>query len=186
MHPYLIEAVPAPEFELAAAFFIPCDSTSVVLQPVLNGNLTDLSYLWWNGDDAPIVTATGPGPVWLEISNGCTTIRKNAQVAWGTASGDTSLLYMPNVFNPEAGNPENAALRPSFATGITVLEYRLEVFDRWGSMVFRSQQPDEGWTGPALGKMAGPAVFVWILKAKLGYCGREIDLRKTGDVTVIR
>jgi len=163
-----------------------CDSSYTSLHPIMSGDLNGIQYLWWNGAKTPVVLVTESGPVWVEVSNECQTIRREAGVSWGTPGDDNSLVYMPNIFAPEAENAENAVFRPYFAAGLEPRQYLFEVYDRWGSLVFRTGKPEDGWDALVPAKQIDPGVYVWRLEADIDYCGRMIRLKKNGDVTVMR
>ncbi len=71
-------------------------------------------------------------------------------------------IYMANAFTPD-GNGHNDRIKP-------VLTYRPEkysfaVYDRWGSKVFETTDPDEYWYGEINDrKKAAPGVFIYYLK----------------------
>ncbi|MBK8920627.1 MAG: PKD domain-containing protein [Saprospirales bacterium] len=184
--PFAIASIPVPDFELPERVVLPCDQSSVTLQPVFSADPAGWNFLWWNGSADQSVQISEPGQVWLEISNACGRVRKNAQVWWDTSLSEAELVYAPNVFMPEAEKPENAAFRPMLHPDMTVLEYRLDVYDRWGSLLFRSLDPGAGWAGDMHGKTMAPGVCVWLLDARVLYCGREMQLLKTGNVTIAR
>jgi len=183
---FFIEAIPAVAFDLPNPVLIPCDGTPVRVQPTLTGIAADWNYLWWNGSTETAVYVEEAGPVWLEIANACSTVRKNADAVWSTAVGDTALVYLPNVFMPGARDAQNDKFQPMFVPDVTVLEYLLEVYDRWGSLLFRTQQLQEAWAGSARGQVGMPGSYVWRLEAKALHCGREVEIRKTGAVALVR
>ena len=66
------------------------------------------------------------------------------------------LFFMPNSFTPN-GDGYNDILAPKF-TG--VLEYSLQIYDRWGQLIFQSYNPYEGWDG----NNAQQGVFTYLVK----------------------
>jgi gliding motility-associated-like protein len=70
-------------------------------------------------------------------------------------------VYLPNVFSPTADRPENRIFQPQLSTLIGVEDYRLDIFDRWGGLVFSTDDPLEPWAGQYGGTAApaGPYVF---------------------------
>ncbi|HRI59139.1 MAG TPA: hypothetical protein PK228_05440, partial [Saprospiraceae bacterium] len=86
------------------------------------------------------------------------------------------LVYIPNVFNPEA--PDNAIFK--IYGGIDVRIVRsFRIYDRWGSMVHEAGPflPDDysaGWTGMANGQKAGPAVFTYF--AEIEFIDGEVEV----------
>lgn len=66
------------------------------------------------------------------------------------------LFFMPNAFTPN-GDGYNDVLKPEY-TGI--LDYSLQIFDRWGQSVFVSSDPAYGWDG----NNAQDGVYNYIIK----------------------
>ena len=61
-------------------------------------------------------------------------------------------VYLPNVFSPVATQDANREFRPFFNTTLGVTDYLIRVYDRWGALVFESENPDEGWDGTVGGQ----------------------------------
>jgi hypothetical protein len=97
-------------------------------------------------------------------------------------------IYAPNVIKPDDPDGDNARFT-LFARDESIAIIRnLQVFDRWGSMVFSNQNirpndPQAGWDGTDRGEPVNPAVFIWWAKVEL-IDGREVLIK--GDVTVLR
>ena len=62
-------------------------------------------------------------------------------------------------------------------------DYRLEIFNRWGELLFVTEDPEIGWDGYYRGQPAKQDVYVWKAYAKFSD-GRESMLK--GDVTLLR
>jgi gliding motility-associated-like protein len=55
-------------------------------------------------------------------------------------------VYVPNTFTPD-GDDINEVFLPRL-TGIPFMEtYKFEIFDRWGTVIFVTEDPTEAWTG---------------------------------------
>lgn len=54
-------------------------------------------------------------------------------------------IYMPNAFLP-ASSGENSEFRPA-GNGFGIVEYEMTVFDRFGEIVFRTDEFNQGWSG---------------------------------------
>lgn len=181
----VIAPIPALSVSLSNGI-LPCDSSGVRMAPIVSGDSTALSYLWWNGAQGSTVTVLEPGKIWVEVHNACETIRKEASVTWADFNENAEFVYVPNVMAPEALNPENSQFRPFFPAGLVILRYKFEVFDRWGNLMFRDEKQSAGWNGAFRTRDFKPGVCVWQLVAKISYCGQEIEVKKKGDVTVVR
>jgi gliding motility-associated-like protein len=78
-------------------------------------------------------------------------------------------IFIPNVFSPD-GDGLNDEFRV-FAGNPAILIRSLQIYDRWGSLVFSQENfhPDEtrgGWNGTHRGSLLRPAVFVWSLEVE--------------------
>lgn len=165
---------------------LPCDSTAVLLAPAVGGNTVGgVSFLWHNGSTQPQLMGTTTGPVWVEVTNQCETVHRESRINWADA-GKWDQVYIPNVFSEQQPNELNSEFRPFFVAGIEVLNYHFEIFDRWGNLVFTSDNPDESWRGPMVDRMMQGAVFAWQLKADVAFCGRKMTILHAGDVTLLR
>jgi len=56
------------------------------------------------------------------------------------------LYYVPNAFTPD-GDEHNNMFNPVFTSGFDPLTYQFDVYDRWGELIFSSQNPQIGWDG---------------------------------------
>jgi len=56
------------------------------------------------------------------------------------------LYYVPNAFTPD-GDEHNNMFSPVFTSGFTPGSYQFDVYNRWGEMIFSSQNPQIGWDG---------------------------------------
>jgi PKD repeat protein len=65
-----------------------------------------------------------------------------------------------------------------------VAEYHLEIYDRWGTLLFDTHNPDEGWDGiiEKTGEKVKPGVYVYKIDIKFTNGRSRI---RTGDITVI-
>jgi hypothetical protein len=113
--------------------------------------------------------------------NGCTTTA-SAQVIVRVESNE----YAPNVFDPSSEAPNN---RFVIYTGNHVRNVKsLEIFDRWGELVFRSNNyppndPAGGWDGTTRSKKCVSGIYVFVARLEL-INGTEKVL--SGDVLLVR
>jgi hypothetical protein len=178
--------IPPLEVELSNTL-LPCESNGVLLEPMIAGGDTSTTVLvWWNGTKSTTALATETGPVWLEATDVCGTVRKEATVEWVDGGQDISIVYVPNVFRPTSNNPENALFRPIFGSGTSLITFRFSVFDRWGNQLFETRNTGEGWDGVLKGQEINPGVQVWYLEADIVFCGRMVHVERKGNVTIIR
>lgn len=72
-------------------------------------------------------------------------------------------LYMPTAFTPD-GNGKNDVLRPTASSYIQ--EYSMLIINRWGSVMYQSIDPTQGWDGTFGGEYVEPGIYIYIIKLK--------------------
>jgi len=90
------------------------------------------------------------------------------------------VIFIPNAFHP--GGVWNEIFYPSNGF-VSEVNYSLEIFNRWGEMIFKTNDPYEGWDGVTNGRSAPEGVYVYRLKA-MSPTGSDIE--RVGSVTLIR
>lgn len=91
-------------------------------------------------------------------------------------------LYVPNAFTPD-GDGQNDVFRPQ-GEGISQDKYLLRIYNRWGELLFETDDPHEGWDGTKGGEELPHGVYVWELQVKDAYTGEERE--RQGHVTLLR
>lgn len=89
-------------------------------------------------------------------------------------------LLVPNAFSPN-GDGLNDVFKIAHLTSQKVLAF--QVYDRWGNLIFETQDRDKGWDGTYKNKPANADVYQYYIK--LAYPDNYIEEFK-GDVTLVR
>jgi gliding motility-associated-like protein len=158
---------------------VQCGEQIPLIAEAFNGT-GEFSYLW-----------TGPGVQCANCSNAYAIASESA--AYDVVATDENgcfnvaqvisevncNVYIPNAFTPSNGDMVN----PLFLvyTG-SVQEFSFSVYDRWGQLVFSSQNPDVGWNGFNGGKVAAQGVYVYKLNYRFPG-GKEDTL--LGHITLL-
>ena len=72
-----------------------------------------------------------------------------------------SFLAVPNFFTPN-GDGTNDEFRVAYSS---IKTYKCVVFNRWGSVVFTSTNPNIGWNGNVHGKPAAEGTYYYVITA---------------------
>ncbi|MCX6181399.1 MAG: gliding motility-associated C-terminal domain-containing protein [Bacteroidetes bacterium] len=117
-------------------------------------------YLWFDGSTSPIYYAEKEGVynVQLISSYGC--------ITYDSIYVDelcTPVLYVPNAFTPNNDGKNDAFFAQS---SDDLLEYDLKIFDRWGELLFETNDINDGWDGIYRGNLAQIDVYVWKIDYK--------------------
>ncbi|MCX6281951.1 MAG: gliding motility-associated C-terminal domain-containing protein [Bacteroidetes bacterium] len=150
------------------------------LKPITPGN--KVSYRWFQAgdeiseDQTIIVTP-------LET----TTYIANAKICAGEEFYDTVTVYVHQVI-PNAFTPNDDGLNDRFkilglpAENIT--RFQIQIFDRWGQVVYESNNIEEGWDGTFKGKLCPPETYNWIIHYETN--SRKDKISNKGQVMLIR
>jgi|10_taG_2_1085330.scaffolds.fasta_scaffold01934_5 gliding motility-associated-like protein len=88
-------------------------------------------------------------------------------------------IFIPNAFTPN-GDGENDVL---FVRGKMIEKMNLKIYNRWGELVFETDNQQIGWDGKYKEELVQPNVFVYHLQV---WCIDGQEFFKKGNVTVIR
>lgn len=87
----------------------------------------------------------------------------------GIAQSNTNCAFpKSNIFVPDAFSPggKNPIFKPVLI-GIDQKEYSFKIFDRWGRMIFSTNNQENGWDGDiASGNIISTGVYIYLINAK--------------------
>lgn len=91
----------------------------------------------------------------------------------------------PKFYHANAFTPNGDGINDKFAMEIAfIMDYHLEIYNRWGAKVFDSDNPADMWDGRTPnGAYSSEGVYLFVCKGK-SYEGAEVKLM--GSVTLIR
>ncbi len=158
-------------------FLIPsvskCPYNTVTLTPSNNFNL----YRWSNGSNTKSIDVSAKGFYWLDVTdrNGCTG-RDSITVVDSTCP---EYFFMPSAFTPNSDN-HNDKFRPRFSGPLS--GYHLAIYNRWGKLIFSTNDSSAGWDGTVEGHQQALGVYVWL-------CSYTLDGKshnEKGTVVLVR
>ncbi|MCU0347565.1 MAG: gliding motility-associated C-terminal domain-containing protein [Saprospiraceae bacterium] len=127
------------------------------LQDVILSSTSPLpNYFWSTGEFSPEITAGLPGTYSLLSENACGSFQDEVAL-----SGCEPRVYVPTVFSPGSLYDANAFFRP-FASHADILS--LEVFDRWGSMVYYGEGSAAAWDGRHGSRECSQGVYAYLVR----------------------
>jgi gliding motility-associated-like protein len=85
---------------------------------------------------------------------------------------DTVLKYIDirddyNIFIPNTFTPNDDGLNDVFqvkATGVSLSGFTMDIFDRWGNLVYTSKDITVGWDGKESGKKCNDGIYIYKIK----------------------
>lgn len=182
--PITLELFDARDGEIRSSVDV-VEIPSAIIDFGVTGSLQGIDYEWnfgdGNGSDVanPVHEYQYPGIYEVSVRvidiNGCEYLfRKNVEVK------ELITVYVPSAFTPN-GDGFNDNLRMGYHS-ITQLNFQL--YNRWGQMVFQTNNPDFTWNGIGLeGEVVPEGVYVYHVRA-VDVQGRPVE--KTGTITILR
>lgn len=67
------------------------------------------------------------------------------------------MFYIPSAFTPD----EDDKNEEFFGAGIGIRDYRMRIYNRWGEMIFESNEYDYHWDGTYQGKQVQKGVYIY-------------------------
>ena len=148
----------------------------------------DVVYHWSSGETTPVIQIASPGIYTVDISAPCSDVSQTVDVVPGTDCFVAEIhndIYIPNVFSPNGDNI-NDVFTVSYGPDLDVTAMQGSVFDRWGNLVFQSNENPFRWDGLYAGEILQPGVFAYIIKMVFLDSGTERELVFSGDITLLR
>ena len=167
--------------------FVPVPPVANTPMVFFNNSIGGVKYEWLFGDGSSLVKTNMDSVKHLYIRTD--TFRACLVVFNEFGCTDTSchavatlihpLLDVPNAFTPGRFG-ENGIIKV-YGFGITHLIFR--IYNRWGQIVFQTNDPNQGWDGVYNGVLQPTDVYAYTLEAEFSNGTRT---HKKGDITLIR
>ena len=158
--------------------YCPDNGGTASLDPGAQANTT---YKWNNGIKTQInvVSPQVDSVYTVKITN-----QYNCSISAQTL---VYLICKPHIDVPTAITPDQVGSGDQYFRGYGKYEenYKLTVFNRWGEIIFMTNNKNETWDGTYLGEPMPSGTYPWILT----YEGREQykgPYKQSGSVTIIR
>jgi gliding motility-associated-like protein len=115
----------------------------------------------------------------LTVSDGVCFVSDTTEVKVYEIICDHPYVFVPNAFSPN-GDGNNDIL---FVRGLWVEKVIFRIFDRWGELVFESDQVANGWDGTFQGRKLDPDVYDYYLDVT---CIGGLKSISKGNVTLMK
>jgi gliding motility-associated-like protein len=181
-------------FNVPSAQFTASPNPATVLNPTVyftNQSSQDVTQWHWDfGDGESLLSDTAnPAhtyPENIDASYNVILIVNNANMCYDTTYLEIIInpeytFFIPNAFSPN----EDGVNDFFYGSGIGIIVYDLWVFDRWGNMVFHSQELNKGWDGKSNNGSEASQMDVFVWKVQLtNVFNKKFDF--IGTVTLVR
>ena len=99
---------------------------------------------------------------------------------------DRLVFYVPNTFTPDKDD-YNEVFKPIFTSGFDPMNYNLTIYNRWGEVLFESNNAEFGWDGTYgadNSKIVRDGTYLWKIVFK--ETGKDKRVVEIGHVNVLK
>jgi gliding motility-associated-like protein len=149
---------------------------------VLDAGNTGSQFQWSTGQSTQVIMASAYGWYYVHVTN-----------AYDCAGRDSAhvveycpaTIFVPNTFTPN-GDGLNDVFIP---VGKSIASIHLMIFDRWGELLYETDDMDMGWDGTYRGELVKNDMYAWRLTYRFytdkdGKLGQE--QQQMGHIQVLR
>lgn len=173
---YNIKQITKPSFTLGPDQEL-CEGAEVML--TIDDVGDDYNINWFNNESGLYQIVGSTGYYWVNVSDPyCYSVTDSVFINFKDCS---FYIYLPNAFTPDK-NTKNEIFKPVYFGEVD--KYEFYIFNRWGEVIFKTNDIDEGWDGTYKGKDAPIGVYAWRIYLKPTHSFDRIE--KIGKVTIVR
>lgn len=148
------------------------------------------SYEWYFGDGSPLSGEFSPSHTYSGYPESYT-ITLTAYTDAGCVDSVSQLIvvgtdlifYVPNSFTPDQ-DEHNPIFQPVFTSGFDPYNYKMLIFNRWGEILFESNNAEVGWDGTYGGNIVQDGTYLWKITYKIDGVDKHQEVM--GHVILIR
>ena len=143
--------LPLPVITLGKDTLI-CPGQTITLAANVN---TAVKYKWQDGSNFPSFSVRDTGYFSVTVQNICGTASNSIIIRKGICN-----LYIPNSFSPNGDNI-NDKFKINYPAAVK--QFKMDIYNRYGQVVFNSTKNDVGWDG-RFQSLAQPAgAYAWVI-----------------------
>jgi gliding motility-associated-like protein len=179
--------------QIIADFYIPADEYSILASEVFfqNSSIGAVSYSWDFGDGSNLNYEHNPSHLYDDKKGRVYSVTLIASNEYGCNDTlkqiitieDRLIYYIPNAFTPN-GDEVNQTFKPVFNAGFTAEDFTLEIFNRYGELIFETRDPNMGWDGVYGDFIVPEGTYIWKVTLRERMTDRKVI--DTGHVTVLK
>lgn len=108
---------------------------------------------------------------------------KKGDLAVQSVSNEVTIVPTMTVYIPNTFTPNGDGLNDTFGvSGEAIKEFSMQIFDRWGKLVFETDDANKRWDGTIEGEKASMGTYIYRVTAKGPGYGRQT---KEGNFNLI-
>lgn len=169
---------PLPKLSVAE-YYEKCDGQTFYLNP----EYSNVERMYLDGFESELpFPLKESGTYAITGENACGSVQQTLILEDVSCACD---MFIPNAFTPD-GDGLNDIFKPIADCPLT--HYQFEVFDRWGALVFQSNDANQGWNGSTNnnGYYLTSSVYAYRISWEANKLGQKTFEESTGHISLIR
>lgn len=175
---------PTPVLNLAdSAFVCVIEGASITLDPKIQ-QAYNPAYLW-NADNqtTPTIVASATGVYTVKATN----VFANNTTCATSDKIEVKEGCEPRLFVPEIFTANNDGINDTFAIlNAHITDFELRIFNRWGEIIFESNDPEKIWDGSYKGKIIAPMMYAFVVSYKSKYFPYRDKVTRRGGIFLVK
>lgn len=140
------------------------------------------SWVWSDGSTGSTLPITENGTYWLELNEACS-VRDTIEVE--LVDCVRFRYYAPNGFSPN-NDGINDEFKIFFPDGVVITEFTMQVFDRWGGLLFSTQDTEAAWDGRKGDLLIPSGAYIWRMQLTYEDDFRTKTINEGGEIMILR
>jgi gliding motility-associated-like protein len=160
--------------QVPPALFLGNDTALCEGENLIIGSTFPGYYSWDNGSTASTISVSHSGEYTLTIDTAVCIVTDEINVTFDNC------IYVPNAFSPNGDDQNDIFYVRGYKSGY----FHFIIYDRWGAIVFETENPLNGWDGKIKGTPAEAAVYFYYVELD----SSESNSRyiKKGNVSLVK
>ncbi len=161
--------------------FLGEDSILCAGQPlILSAYNYGASYTWQDGSTDSLFSPSVTGKYYVTAINQCGIAADSINITFNICN---CLVFIPTAFSP---NKDNKNDEYNYKVNCTDFKGKLDIYNRFGQLVFSSENPESGWDGTFEGRESPEGAYIYVLKYSGYDNGRFAEVKKRGSFLLTR
>ncbi|MBY0476327.1 MAG: gliding motility-associated C-terminal domain-containing protein [Chitinophagaceae bacterium] len=118
------------------------------------------AYLWSNNSTDSTISVTAAGTYTVAVGNTCGVAIDDIVIDFKDCA---DIIFVPNAFTPNKDRLNDVLFAKAF---FQVDEFKFNIYNRWGQMVFSTNSVLTGWNGNINNQQAPTGLYTWTIQYK--------------------
>lgn len=159
------------------------EPNEIRLEDFIPAEINVVKYEWSDGQSTSVRNLQKEGIQIVKVITECDTA-----LLVLTLDGTDCKTYinMPTAFSPNNYDGINDEIKPFIKNYWEIMNYEYQVFNRWGQLLFKTNDYEKAWNGLVKGKTANQGVYVWSVKYEQNEDGEIKTYVQSGNFTLMK